>query len=53
MLDISVLLKKTTRLNSQLSLLVFVKEIFLKLTWLPAVGLAHLPVSGIGNRVDV
>lgn len=49
MLDISVLLKKTTKLNSQLSFLVLSKRDFKKLSWLLAVGLAHLPVSGMGE----
>lgn len=49
MLDISVLLKKTTKLNCQLSFLVLSKRDFKKLSWLLAVGLAHLPVSGTGE----
>ena len=52
MLDISALLKKTTKLNSQLSPLSFVEETFKKFTWLRAVGLAHLPASGMEDEVE-
>ena len=53
MLDISVLLKKTIKLNSQLSLFISSRRLKKKLTWLLAVGLAHLAASRAGDEVAV
>lgn len=53
MLDISVLLKKTTKLNSQLSLSILSRRLKKKLTWLLTVGLAHLAVAGVGDELAV